>query len=69
MKTINSFEDLNTMSYYFLIARAHLDSSGYFEINDLVLPEGDGIYRLHACKKGDLLPTKYRGKYSQKPCA
>jgi len=33
--------------------KIELDSTGYFEVNDLELAEGDLIYRLHICKKGD----------------
>lgn len=57
LSLINSFDDLNTMSYDFLIAETEIDSSGYFSFDNLELPLGDRIYRLHICKKGDPVST------------
>lgn len=57
LSLINSFEDLNTASYDFLIAEATIDSIGYFEMNELNIPAGNRIYRLHVCKKGDPVST------------
>jgi DNA-binding CsgD family transcriptional regulator len=57
LSLINSFEDLNTASYDFLIAEASIDSSGYFEMKELKIPAGNRIYRLHVCKKGDPVST------------
>jgi len=53
ISVINSFDDLHTAAYNFLRYKIELDSTGYFEVNDLELAEGDLIYRLHICKKGD----------------
>ena len=50
---INSFHNLHTASYDLLRFKIVLDSAGYFEINNLELPEQDLIYRLYVCKKGD----------------
>ena len=50
---IHDFDDLHTASYDFLRYQTDLDSTGYFEFKDLELIEGDLIYRLHVCKKGD----------------
>jgi len=57
LSAINSFDDLNTASYDFLIARTGIDSTGFFEFNGLELPTEDRIYRLHICKKGDPVST------------
>lgn len=57
LSAINSFADLNTASYEFLIAEARLDSLGHFEIGEVNLPAGDRIYRLHICKKNDPIST------------
>ncbi len=53
ISVINSFNDLHTASYDFLRYKIDLDSTGYFEANDLELEDRDLIYRLHVCKKGD----------------
>jgi LPXTG-motif cell wall-anchored protein len=57
LSLINSFDDLNTASYEFLIAKAEIDSLGYFEMNKIEIPADDRLYRLHICKKGDPVPT------------
>lgn len=57
LSMINSFNDINTTSYDFLVFQAAIDSSGFFEMNDLILPEDDRLYRLHICKKGDPVST------------
>lgn len=57
LSVVNSFDDLNTTSYDFLIAQAEIDRQGYFEINNLEIPKDDRIYRLHICKKGDPVST------------
>ncbi len=57
LSAINSFDDFNTASYDFLVYQATIDSLGYFEMNDLILPKGDRIYRLHICKKNDPVST------------
>jgi len=57
LSLINSFDDINTASYDFLIAEASIDSSGYFEMKELNVPAGNRIYRLHVCKKGDPVST------------
>ncbi len=53
ISVIHSFDDLHTAAYNFLMYKIELDSTGYFEFNSLELAEGDLIYRLHICKKGD----------------
>ncbi len=53
LSVIHSFDDLQTASYGFLRYKIELDSEGYFEADSLELAEGDLIYRLHVCKKGD----------------
>ncbi len=57
LSVINSFDDLNTASYDFLIYQAKIDSLGYFEINDIEIPNDEMMYRLHICKKGDPVST------------
>jgi len=57
LSVINSFDDLNTASYDFLIAQAEINNQGYFEINNLEIPKDERIYRLHICKKGDPIST------------
>jgi DNA-binding CsgD family transcriptional regulator len=57
LSLINSFDDLNTASYDFLIYEAEIDSLGFFEIRDLKIPKDERIYRLHICKKGDPVST------------
>jgi DNA-binding CsgD family transcriptional regulator len=54
---INSFNDINTSSYDFLIHIAKIDSLGYFEINNIDIPKDNRLYRLHICKKGDPIST------------
>ncbi len=54
---INSFNDLNTASYDFLIARTEIDSNGYFEFENLNLHDDERLYRLHICKTGDPVST------------
>lgn len=53
ISVIHSFDDLNTASYDFLRYKIIPDSTGHFEVKNLELEEGDRIYRLHVCKKGD----------------
>ncbi len=57
LSAINSFDDFNTAAYDFLVYQTRIDSLGYFEMKDLILPEGDRIYRLHICKKNDPVST------------
>ena len=57
LSVIHDFDDLQTASYDFLRFQTELDSNGYFEFNNLELPEIDLIYRLHICKKGDPVST------------
>ncbi|MAE08721.1 MAG: hypothetical protein CL661_08185 [Bacteroidetes bacterium] len=57
LSAINSFDDFNTASFDFLVYQTVVDSLGYFEMNDIVLPKGDRIYRLHICKKDDPVST------------
>jgi len=57
LSLINSFDDLNTASYDFLINAAEIDSTGYFQMDGLQIPESNRIYRLHVCKKGDPVST------------
>ncbi len=54
LSAINSFDDFSTASFDFLVYQTVIDSLGYFEMKDIVLPKGDRIYRLHICKKDDL---------------
>ena len=54
---INSFDDLNTASYDFLIARTEIDTSGFFEFENLDLHAKERLYRLHICKVGDPVST------------
>ena len=53
LSVIHSFDDLHTAAYGFLRYKIELDSNGNFEADSLELAEGDLIYRLHVCKKGD----------------
>jgi|FLOH01.1.fsa_nt_gi DNA-binding CsgD family transcriptional regulator len=57
LSAINSFDDFNTAAYDFLVYQTSIDSLGNFEMKDLILPEGDRIYRLHICKKNDPVST------------
>lgn len=57
LSLINSFDDLNTASYDFLVYEAVIDSSGFFEMSKMIIPEGDRVYRLHIVKKGDPVST------------
>lgn len=57
LSLINSFDDLNTASYDFLVYEAAIDSAGYFDMSGMIIPEGDRIYRLHIVKKGDPVST------------
>lgn len=57
LSAINSFDDFSTAAYDFLVYQTSIDSIGYFEMKDLILPEGDRIYRLHICKKNDPVST------------
>jgi DNA-binding CsgD family transcriptional regulator len=57
LSAINSFDDFNTVSYDFLVYQSNIDSLGNFEMNDLVLPEDNRIYRLHICKINDPVST------------
>lgn len=54
---LNSFNDLNTSSYDFLIDIAEIDSSGYFEMQIDDLPDDNRLYRLHICKINDPIST------------
>ncbi len=57
LSAINSFDDFNTASFDFLVYQTSIDSLGYFEMNDIILPQDDRIYRLHICKKNDPVST------------
>ncbi len=57
LSLINSFDDLNTASYDFLIYKAEIDNLGCFEMIDIEIPDDERIYRLHICKKGDPVST------------
>ena len=57
LSLINSFDDLNTASYDLLIHRAEIDSLGNFDMAGMIIPEGNRLYRLHICKKGDPVST------------
>lgn len=57
LSMINSFDDLNTASYDFLVFEAPVDSTGYFEMTGMILPEDYRLYRLHIVKKGDPVST------------
>ncbi len=57
LSAIGSFNDFNTASFDFLVYHSPIDSMGNFEMNDLKLPKGDRIYRLHICKKNDPVST------------
>ena len=57
LSAINSFDDFSTASFDFLVYQTVIDSSGYFEMKDIILPKGDRIYRLHICKKDDPIST------------
>lgn len=57
ISVIHSFDDLHTASYDFLRYQVEVDSTGYFKIQDIELTDGDRIYRLHICKKGDPVST------------
>ncbi|MBI9067698.1 MAG: hypothetical protein JEZ09_10430 [Salinivirgaceae bacterium] len=57
LSLINSFDDLNTASYDFLIFEEAIDETGFFRMDSLDLPHNDRIYRLHICKKGDPVST------------
>ena len=57
ISVIHSFDDLHTASFDFLRYQTEIDSTGYFEFNDLELDEENRIYRLHICKKGDPVST------------
>ena len=61
LSLINSFEDLNTASYDFLIAETSLNQQGEFSFNSLALPTDERLYRLHMCKKGDPVSTIIMG--------
>ncbi len=54
---INSFDQLNTASYDFLIAESTVDADGNFNFTDLNLDEQDRLYRLYFCKIGDPVST------------
>lgn len=53
LSVIHSFDDLHTAAYGFLRYKIELDADGYFQADSLELADGDLIYRLHVCKKGD----------------
>ncbi len=57
LSAINSFDDFNTVSFDFLVHKSEIDSVGFFEMNDLVIPDDNRIYRLHICKKNDPVST------------
>ncbi len=61
LSLINSFDDLNTASYDFLIFEAGINENGCFTMDSLELPDNDRIYRLHICKKGDPISTIIMG--------
>lgn len=50
---IPTFDDLYRMSNEMIIARAGIDSLGYFEFDISFLPEEESLFRLHITKKGD----------------
>ena len=50
---IPTFDDMNLMSNEMIIAKATIDSIGYFEFDINFLPIDKNIYRLHIVKKGN----------------
>lgn len=65
LSAVNSFKDLNTASYDFLIAAAEIDSTGQFHFDLDALPTEDRLYRLHISKKGDPISTIIIGSKEQ----
>ncbi len=65
LSAVNSFKDLNTASYDFLIAAAEIDSTGHFYFDLDALPTEDRLYRLHISKKGDPISTIIIGSKEQ----
>ena len=65
LSLIQSFDDLNTASFHFLIAEATIDEQGHFQFDSLSLPINDHLYRLHICKKNDPISTIIIGGQEQ----
>ena len=57
LSLVPGFYAMNTASFEFLIGLGELDSLGQFAFHIDGLPEGEHLYRLHICKKGDPIPT------------
>ncbi|MFW5658284.1 MAG: response regulator transcription factor [Bacteroidota bacterium] len=54
---IPTFDDMYVMSNEMIIAKAAIDSLGYFQFNIGFLPKDDNLYRLHIIKKEDTPAT------------
>jgi DNA-binding CsgD family transcriptional regulator len=62
---IPTLEDLFVISSDMIIAKAVLDSLGYFEFETSFLPEKENLYRIHVTKKGDPPATLIMGGNSE----
>lgn len=68
LSQINSFDDLNAVSEDFIINKVPIRADGYFILSGENIPEGDRIYRLHICQKGDPIATIMIGGEEENHC-
>jgi len=57
LSLIEAFDELTTISGEMIISQADISDEGDFTITGNYLPQGDRIYRVHVCKKGDPIST------------
>ncbi|MFI2741810.1 response regulator transcription factor [Zhouia sp. PK063] len=50
---IPTYEKMYQMSNEMIIAKATIDSTGYFQFNTSFLPKENNVFRIHITKKGD----------------
>lgn len=65
LSLIPTFNEMNAISNQMIVAKAIVDSTGYFEFDLDFIPEETRLYRLHIVKKGDNLVSLIIGGQNQ----